>query len=135
MRGKYASCLRTANCCQRGLKQLKSSGEWKRWLAYKFRDLIAILPRPGHRRDKAQTPGTVPAIPGRLATMILALRVSFVNLTSLDPRKILLRGSRVRPGIRELRYNGCWKSVNFRDSDPLYICEIRMRDLGVVYST
>ena len=59
MRGKYASCLRTANCFQRGLKELKSSGEWKRWLAYKFRDLIAILPRPGHHGDKAQTPGTV----------------------------------------------------------------------------
>ena len=29
------------------------SGEWKRWLAYKFRDII------GHRRDKAQTSGTV----------------------------------------------------------------------------
>ena len=75
------SCLRTANCCQRGLKELKSSGEWKRWLAYKFRDLIAILPRPGHRGDKAQTPGTVPAIPGRLATM-LSPRAS-VNTHSL----------------------------------------------------
>ena len=72
MRGKYASCLRTENCCQRGLKELKSSGEWKRWLAYKFRDLIAILPRPGHRRDKAQTPGTV----GNYATRQLAAAAS-----------------------------------------------------------
>ena len=35
----------------------------------KFRDISTILPRPGHSRDKAQTTGTVPAIPGRLATM------------------------------------------------------------------
>ena len=28
-----------------------------------------LLPQPGHLRDKAQKPGTVPAIPGRLATM------------------------------------------------------------------
>ena len=54
-----------SHCCQRGLKELKSSGEWKRWLAYKFRDLAST----GTPRDKAQTPGTVPAIPGRLATM------------------------------------------------------------------
>ena len=35
----------------------------------KFRDISTILPPPGHSRDKAQTTGTVPAIPGRLATM------------------------------------------------------------------
>ena len=35
----------------------------------KFRDIVGILPRPGNLRDKAQTSGTVPAIPGRLATM------------------------------------------------------------------
>ena len=37
-----------------------------------FRDIRTILPRPGHSRDKAQTTGTVPAIPGRLATMYTA---------------------------------------------------------------
>ena len=37
---------RTANCCQRGLKELKSSGEWKRWLAYKFRDFASTGTRP-----------------------------------------------------------------------------------------
>ena len=35
----------------------------------KFRDIVDILPRPGHLRDKAQKSGTVPAVPGRLATM------------------------------------------------------------------
>ena len=35
----------------------------------KFRDIIGILPQPGHLRDKVQNSGTVPAIPGRLATM------------------------------------------------------------------
>ena len=38
----------------------------------KFRDIVGILPRPGHLRDKAQISGTVPAIPGRLAMLIAA---------------------------------------------------------------
>ena len=52
-------------------------------LAYKFRDIIAILPRPGHRRDKAQTSGTVPAVKGRLETMK-------VTHTSIVPNLSLL---------------------------------------------
>ena len=35
----------------------------------KFRDIVGILPQPGHLRDKAQKFGTVPAIPGQLATI------------------------------------------------------------------
>ena len=34
-----------------------------------FRDIVGILPQPGHLRDKVQKSGTVPGIPGRLATM------------------------------------------------------------------
>ena len=57
MRGKYASCLRTANCCQRGLKELKSSGEWKRWLAYKFRDFASTGTPPGQGPNSRDCPG------------------------------------------------------------------------------
>ena len=104
MRGKYASCLRTANCCQRGLKELKSSGEWKRWLAYKFRDLIAILPRPGHRRDKAQTPGTVPAIPGRLATMDFGKNAAFESygVKQSEGANMQISTGLPRPALRTL---------------------------------
>ena len=35
----------------------------------KVRDIVRILPEPGRHQDKAQHAGTVPAIPGRLATM------------------------------------------------------------------
>ena len=59
----------------------------------KFRDINTILPRPGHSRDKAQTTGTVPAIPGRLATMniyktyctIDSFRKAFTSPVFKDP--------------------------------------------------
>ena len=48
---------RTANCCQRGLKELKSSGEWKRWLAYKFRDFASTGTPPGQGPNSRDCPG------------------------------------------------------------------------------
>ena len=52
----------------------------------KFRDISTILPRPGHSRDKAQTTGTVPAIPGRLATMNLSQRSAPVAIRSVSKK-------------------------------------------------
>ena len=46
-------------------KQVEALGE------HKCRDIVGILPQPGHLRDKAQKSETVLAIPGRLATMYI----------------------------------------------------------------
>ena len=41
----------------RGLKELKSSGEWKRWLAYKFRDFASTGTPPGQGPNSRDCPG------------------------------------------------------------------------------
>ena len=48
----------------------------------KFRDIVGILPQPGHLRDKAQKYGTVPAIPGPLATMCIYITHRVDNTTT-----------------------------------------------------
>ena len=52
------------------LWKLQQPSKWvKVQGARKFQDIIGILPQPGHHRDKGQNSGTVPAIPGLMATM------------------------------------------------------------------